>query len=343
MRFVSQSTKEKYQSSCLIVVSLDGAVCDPEWRPAWTQAMDVIQTFKVTTILMSATLPTDYMDQVWKAFHLTGEEEFCQVIRSPSTHVPNITHQIAYMGLKPKELYNLKKEDRLSLMVELIVPVIQQAVRHLPRDEDRIIVFCNYRDAAEAYASALGSLPAIYGDVDRRTRQETFSRFTDPNGSDRVIVMNKAGFYGFNYPHIRAVLHVQPSLNLMDYVQASGRGGRDELQLDALSLTILPFSKGYYTGELRVVEPDFVGSEYIPDMNKSRKCSRLDQGKHLDGISRSCRDVLKLFGELDVKDGRRAGNRQVMLCSYCLQDQGGLEWAGRCFSEDLGLNSEKLL
>ena len=75
--------------------------------------------------------------------------------------------------------------------------------------------------------------------TDVSVKESIISSFCDPTSLLRVVMATIAFGMGLDSQCVRQVIHWGPSSQLEDYVQETGRGGRD----GGLSLAILYFAK----------------------------------------------------------------------------------------------------
>jgi superfamily II DNA helicase RecQ len=93
---------------------------------------------------------------------------------------------------------------------------------------------------SESLGSSSGALP-IPHNRDRRRKRGPLSR---GGWAIPVIATTCALGVGFDYPHVRWVIHVDASLKMTDFSQESGRAGRDGWK--ACSIVML-VRRGYLT------------------------------------------------------------------------------------------------
>lgn len=83
-------------------------------------------------------------------------------------------------------------------------------------------------------------------------KEEILSSFCSSSGALRVVIATVAFGMGIDCPNIRQVIHWGPSTDIEQYLQETGRAGRDGLQSVAvlyvadLSLPTEPNMKQYY-------------------------------------------------------------------------------------------------
>jgi len=302
-------------------------VTDQSWRKAWALSLEVLISTPITVLLMSATLPPQHLHELWATLTMTGSEPFVRIIRAPHTQVLNISHQILYQNLHPQHHSPKPKE-----LVYQTKPIVRYLQSQLMDPKDCLIIFCNKKANAVALAKEFSTLPAITGETSVDHRLEAFGLFTSSAELDlcaRSLVMNKAGFYGFNYPHVKIVLHLETPHNMVDYVQASGRGGRNPEMQGALSLTVLPGTKSYYE-RLPPLPLDFSGKNAIREMFFEPECFRIPQSIHLDGQALSC---------IELRREHQAGpfSNALMLCGACISRQLRSAPNSLSFIERMGL------
>lgn len=102
----------------------------------------------------------------------------------------------------------------------------------LIREADgRTVIFCRTRKRAEQLAEQMrryGAAAAHYhAGMEREERNRTQERFS--NGEIRVLAATTAFGMGVDIPDIRCIIHDWLPENAIDYVQQSGRAGRDGL------------------------------------------------------------------------------------------------------------------
>ena len=75
--------------------------------------------------------------------------------------------------------------------------------------------------------------------------------FSASNGNCRVLFATIAFGMGINIPDIQRVIHYGPSKNIEEYVQESGRGGRDGNQCHAVLYTYPGCTRGHVSEEMK--------------------------------------------------------------------------------------------
>ena len=125
---------------------------------------------------------------------------------------------------------------------------------------NKALIYCRYhREVAnfyELFRKQLGvnfSSPAGYGDITKyrlvdmytsvtvdSVKKQIVKSFCDPKGRLRIVVCTVAFGMGLDCPNVKEVIHWGPPCELENYVQETGRGGRN----GKLCLATILFGKG---------------------------------------------------------------------------------------------------
>ena len=157
---------------------------------------------------MTATCPPDLEEEILKMVGI----ESCRIIRAPTPR-REISYNV-YVCPIPRAA-----QDWLVGSVE--------ETKAFYSGGDKGIVFCRSRKTTERLASLLGC-QAFYRDENRTEAEmrEVYDRFVDDN-EQKIIVATSLLGAGVDIPHIRNTWHLGMPWTLIDYVQESGRAGRD--------------------------------------------------------------------------------------------------------------------
>ena len=151
-------------------------------------------------------------------------------------YVPPIKQNISYIVRK-------RKDDELERLSKSLASSLQQDGVNAPR----IIVFCRrYKECAQLYhcikqlMGADFTKPAAMPDLHRFRLVEMYCRcteqelkekivtsFTKKDSQLRLVIATISFGMGLDCPNVRLIVHYGPSENIEDYVQETGRGGRD--------------------------------------------------------------------------------------------------------------------
>ncbi|XP_071961250.1 ATP-dependent DNA helicase RecQ-like [Antedon mediterranea] len=154
---------------------------------------------------------------------------------------------------KPNIRYTVIKTKQgfrdVDALFSIFVPIIEE-LKIKKIEASRTIVFCrrrsHCRDLYEMFMTALGveAYDATCKHVDDRGRfvamfqqatdvdvkESVMSSFADPNGVIRVLFSTIAFGMGMDVKGLQTVIHLGPPADLDDYLQETGRAGRDSLK-----------------------------------------------------------------------------------------------------------------
>lgn len=209
--------QEKYAVGELRRVVFDEAHCLVEWgfdfRPDYLKALEKLEALEgVPKSFFTATLTPKDLERLKKAAKLKD----IQPIKPESFHRPNLR-------------FVVKKAQGEVGKFQVLAKTLHWLAEY--GEGGSAIVYTATRAEAERLAWALGRLfpnleveayHAGLGPVPRREAQERFA-----SGETRVVVATTAFGMGIDKANIRLVVHWRPPRSLEEYVQQSGRAGRD--------------------------------------------------------------------------------------------------------------------
>ena len=155
--------------------------------------------------------------------------EGCIVIKSSSNR-PNIFYEVCI----------LPDCDEDMLFQSCFGFVIDQLLQYNSK-ADKVVIYCTSTSDCgsiyEFFENTLGNkiynksnqlLVNMYVKVmDEKTKKDIVAKFTVPDGPLRVVVCSSAFGLGVDCPNVRTVVHFKSPDTLMQFVQESGRVGRD--------------------------------------------------------------------------------------------------------------------
>ena len=174
---------------------------------------------EVQTILLTATLPPSKEVELWRRMYWT--EGQVSMFRARTTR-KNIQYQVMELG----EGSSQKEWD------ETVIRVAE--AKHKQYYLGKVIVYANIVKKVKDLADGLG-VDAYYSAADMKA--EKFEDFR--SSREQVIVATSALGLGVDIPDIRAVIHADQPRDLEDYIQESGRAGRDRQKSEAIIIICL--------------------------------------------------------------------------------------------------------
>ena len=283
-----------------------GLVEDKRFRESYGTSVRKLMEIRGSTIMFcSATLSPHFMEDFWRVLKIGYRPEDCILtIRSP-TQRGNIFYQVLNLnvGARPQWTDMEAMDAWMSKWIQTSVDVIRAGIYYLDVDERGLVFFVS-DDECKLWAEALGC-PFITGKVGKDERDRHFADWR--SGKTKILCLNKAGFYGFDFPRVRFAMMIGAPMCMTDYMQSSGRIGRDGEP--AMCLVLLPHN----VSEPNWKDPEnFSGRRAIREMVWKRgQCLRLIPSQHMDGRDVTC-------GELRERDG------ETVVCAECLE-LGGQE------------------
>ena len=222
------------------------------FRP-YLQRLGRLASAETQMVLLTATLPPTEEERLFERMYWKREE--VRLIRA-STVRKNIRYRVVEGGRTERE-----RMDRLE-------SIVGEVLRDPEQPQGKVVVMCESKPKVKKIVEA-GLFPceAFHADIDEERKEETLTDFRE--GKVRTIVATGAFGMGIDIPDIRLIVHVDNPRNMMDYGQASGRGGRDGLMSQAIII------RGG-----RDFEDELIG-QYI-DRDR-RQCRRMAVDGYLDG------------------------------------------------------------
>ncbi|CAC05745.1 RecQ type DNA helicase, N-terminal truncated compared to other tlh genes, partial [Schizosaccharomyces pombe] len=234
------------------------------WRTALSRASRLSGLY-APLHLLSATFP--------RQLEMVARQTFCTnfyVLRETSTARENI-------------FYFLHPYDNTEFLLDLRTLMKRTKVFE---GDGRAIIFCRTKKDVEYIHRRLHQSDlfahthvTIYtGDVSDEERQMNFDAFRNANGKTRIMIATKAFGLGINYMGVRLVVHYGLPASSMDYVQETGRAGRDGK---------------YAIAALFYEKYDSTWSSYVEDsmknfLNDNTMCVRSFLASEMDGECVCC-------------------------------------------------------
>ena len=164
-------------------------------------------TKEVPFLLMTATCPPELEGELLEQLSVQN----CVVIRAATP--------------RPEISYNVHVLDSKVSAENCLVESVEEARASYGTGE-KGLVFCRSHETTEHLASLLGC-PSYHRD--ERTVDELrniYDEFTGGDGQNVMVSTSLLGA-GVDIPHVRHVWHFGVPWSLIDYIQETGRGGRD--------------------------------------------------------------------------------------------------------------------
>ncbi len=232
------------------------------FRPKLGQLGSVIHSMGVQLVFLTATLPPHEQDLFYSTMGLDPSR--VQMYRGCTTR-PNISYHVV------QPMAAARGRD-----------ILQQVVSGLVTDglarytTGRLIVYGGSVRLVQELGVQLGC-PTYYADVgsiqEKRAIMEAWVHACGDrtSGVPRVIVATNALGMGIDVPDVRMVIHVGPPVRFQDYIQESGRAGRDGLRSEAVL----------------VMQPGPIASrveEAMQEFLERGRCRRIVMDRVMDGL-----------------------------------------------------------
>ncbi|EEB05000.2 hypothetical protein SJAG_05105 [Schizosaccharomyces japonicus yFS275] len=246
----------------IVIDEAHTVVVDSVWRSR-VREMYRLAEVRAPFVLLTATLPFSYEDELLETFAVNPTKIRTDTVRknieySLLTHVNDHFERILKVNWS---LYNFDQNGSF-----------------------RIVVFCRYKDEVKELQETINrggiintNAISYTGDLTDEERLESLAKFADDASNCKVMVATKAFGMGMDYPSIRLVLDVGCPETLLDYVQETGRAGRDGLESKAILLY-----------KERDLTSAYVNDDMKTLLQSKYTCIRQFISEYMDGKSLSC-------------------------------------------------------
>lgn len=198
-------------------------------------------------ILLTATMPPT-MESLMHEFMGTRQDTARFVVRA-GTRRPNLKYMVFYPDRECKAVVDAfvdegDDEDEYAVF-SACVSICSAAWTTIVGSEGRIILYCSTRKDCYTICQMLslrvgtGAVHLYHGALSSNERSESFEGWIR---TDRAIMVATSAFgVGIDIPSVRAVIHCGGPKTVLDFVQESGRGGRDGKECKSTVVFSKPF------------------------------------------------------------------------------------------------------
>lgn len=242
------------------------SVENPDWRPQILELSE-LQEKGIQLVYLTGTLTPRDMPAFLNAIGL--REKDLTILRQQTSR-PNIGYSVH--GVLVEDGENAEHAHARHIAAEM--------AKH--PQTDQAIVYCQQIEQGKTIASQLNT--AMYhGKLPLRTKARLLSSFT--KGEMQVMIATNAMGQGVDLAAVKIVFHVGPPTLLRNFVQESGRAGRDGRS--ASKSIILMMERRTQQGEIRRAKPLQRTEPSMVDFVQSKdSCKRQILDEIIDGISR---------------------------------------------------------
>jgi superfamily II DNA helicase RecQ len=175
-------------------------------------------------------------------------------------------------------------------------------------------------------------------ETDRKEANESWQTKELEGGKFKVMVATSTLGTGIDNPSVRAVLHVEGATNLLQFVQESGRAGRDGEYAESIVISLeksigVPGS-ACRSNRIEAARPEFGPTDRVhsspPEFGEFQLYVSMQKGCRQEMLDSFCDGL----SNLPSCDGRLANGKRQVMCDVC-ED-------GISSDKTLGLESERL-
>jgi superfamily II DNA helicase RecQ len=228
-----------------------------EYRPKLMTIGEVLCRVGVQLVFLTATLPPRDEGTLWQTIGLPAER--VRPVRMP-TDRPNIA-------------YSVRLVSNHQAIPAIAIQIARKALASEART--KIIIYCLAIRTTKLVSSRLGCR-AYFADVaDKEEKDQIVRGWREQGGA--IVATNALGA-GLDVPDVRLIIHVDLPKTLRDFVQESGRAGRDGLRSESVVVTAQRRT-GQEANQTRQAVEDV--EEYIHSQDH---CRRPILSRVMDGI-----------------------------------------------------------
>ncbi|KAG9220231.1 hypothetical protein CCMSSC00406_0009552 [Pleurotus cornucopiae] len=258
-----------------------------EYRDCY-ETLHLITQTGIPVHFLSATILQSSIDEIVRIGHIPPDTVY--TIRAP-TFRPNIRYDVQHFS-------NSRDSTAYNKMMERVEELCSDHAKGL--DEDgRMLIYCSsYKECDEIRDRTGYPIHRAKGSSGDEDIDDTKKRRAVAHdwraGKPKVLIATTGFGNGVDYPHVRAVISVNPR-NGSDAIQQTGRAGRDGREANAYILGSTPLVIS------NIPDPDHAGVGIITTLYATADCIRICLGE-FDLESYSCVSH---------------GNSKALLCSRC--------------------------
>ncbi|KAK9426861.1 P-loop containing nucleoside triphosphate hydrolase protein, partial [Lipomyces doorenjongii] len=179
------------------------------FRPSF-QAVSDFTSMQVPIVLLSATVPPNKVHQLQRVYNRRD----LRVIRAPSTMRANIRYSVERV---PDEVLEERLERCIGSFFAHASP------------KDRALVFCMSVSTTEAlyngFRNKFDGMFYYHGKLDQNAKKTVLDKWVQ--GEYKLVFCTSGFGVGIDYGSVSNVIHYGGMWELLDFVQESGRAGRD--------------------------------------------------------------------------------------------------------------------
>jgi len=302
------------QVGAVLIDEADGLIAD-SWRPHYEWAYKyVLKLSKTVLVFASATIPRPH------------ERKWLQMLDIEDAIYPRSTELDS--GVPPFQVVRHRATDRLNIRYETLeynaadgdskTSELRKILEEFASKPEQTIIFATTPAFTKTIGEWLKEKRIIYGGTSTADRVSFIRDFAADKGG--LLIGNKAAYYGIDVPEVRQVVFVvefdHHAPNMLEFVQAAGRAGRDGRP--ATCTILYPGKhpkKAMHHSWLKPRAGQFTGEAEFVNMVQGRGCLRVAMSSHLDGWSgMRCQNMSTVLNSVCHREAF------VTHCSCCVVD-----------------------